>query len=197
MEIGFSALNCAIFAINGPDSRLILRYSTVRFTRSTVRAEKPVIIAIHNYKRICMSSGFKTQSDLPNADVVIFDGECVFCRKSVTMLNWWVSKDQLAYVSLHDPSVAELCPELTHDDMMKQIYLISREDGSRHAGAEAVRYLSTRSWKLWLAAPFLHFPFSMPLWQWMYQLIAKRRYLIAGKEEVCDEDGTCKVHFDK
>ena len=76
-----------------------------------------------------MSSGFKTQSDLPNADVVIFDGECVFCRKSVTMLNWWVSKDQLAYVSLHDPSVAELCPELTHDDMMKQIYLISREDG--------------------------------------------------------------------
>ena len=136
--------------------------------------------------------------DLPSADVVIYDGECVFCRKSVKWLDAWVGKDQLAYLSLHDPYVAELCPELTHDQMMKQIYLISRDGGAAHGGAEAIRYLSTRSWKLWIAAPFLHFPMSMPLWQWMYQQVAKRRYLIAGKKnEACDEDGTCKVHLNR
>ncbi len=142
--------------------------------------------------------GVPSPEELPSADVVIFDGKCVFCRKSVKLLDSWVAKDQLAYVSLHDPYVRELIPELSHEQMMNQMYLVSREDGSVHGGAEAIRYLSTRSWKLWLAAPFLHFPFSMPLWQWMYQQVAKRRYKIANKDgEPCDEDGTCKIHFDR
>lgn len=140
---------------------------------------------------------FASPADLPNADVVIYDGKCVFCRKSINWLEAWVNKDQLAYISLHDPWVAEHVPDLTYDQLMKQIWLVSREDGSLHGGAEAVRYLSTRSWKLWIAAPFLHIPLSMPLWQWMYQQVAKRRYLIAGKDDDCDEDGTCKVHFDR
>ncbi len=139
-----------------------------------------------------------TPDDLPTADVVIYDGNCVFCRKSVQMLDWWVNEGQIAYLSLHDPYAQELCPNLTHDQMMEQIYLVGREDDSRHGGAEVIRYLSTRSWKLWIAAPFLHIPGSMPLWQWLYQQVAKRRYKIAGKlEGDCDEDGTCKVHFDK
>lgn len=142
--------------------------------------------------------GLLTPADLPSADVVIFDGKCVFCRRSVKMLNAWVGKEQLAYVSLHDPWVAEFVPELTHDELMDRVWLISREDGSKHGGAEMVRYLSTRSWKLWIAAPFLHFPGSMPLWQWMYQIVARRRYKIANKNgEPCDEDGTCEIHFDR
>ena len=143
-------------------------------------------------------SDFASPFDLPNADVVIYDGKCVFCRTSVKWLDWWVAKDQLAYVSLHDLYTAEFFPDLTHDQMMSQMWLVSRKDGSKHGGAAAVRYLSTRSWKLWPAAPFLHFPGSMPLWQWMYQQVAKRRYAIAGKDDdACDEDGTCKVHFDR
>ena len=142
--------------------------------------------------------GLSTPADLPNADVVIFDGKCVFCRQSVKMLNGWVGKEQLAYISLHDPWVAEFVPELTHEQLMDRVWIISREDGSKHGGAEMVRYLSTRSWKLWLAAPFLHFPGSMPLWQWMYQQVAKRRYSIAGKDDgACDEDGTCEIHLDR
>ena len=139
-----------------------------------------------------------TPLDLPQADVVIFDGKCVFCRKSVNLLERWVRKDQLCYVSLHDPWVAENVPELSFDELMDRVWLVSRSDGSRHGGAEMVRYLSTRSWKLYLAAPLMHFPGSMPLWQWMYQIVARRRYKIANKDgEPCDEDGTCRVHFDK
>lgn len=139
-----------------------------------------------------------TPLDLPQADVVIFDGKCVFCRKSVNLLKRWVRKDQLCYVSLHDPWVAENVPELSFEQLMDRVWLVSRSDGSRHGGAEMVRYLSTRSWKLYLAAPLMHFPGSMPLWQWMYQIVARRRYKIANKDgEPCDEDGTCRVHFDK
>ncbi|QEG20738.1 thiol-disulfide oxidoreductase DCC family protein [Mariniblastus fucicola] len=158
---------------------------------------KPTDESPSNDAAMARDPNLKSPADLPDADVVIYDGKCVFCKKSVKLLNWWVAKDQLAYVSLHDDWVAQHVPDLTYDQMMKQIYLIDREDGSKHGGVEAIRYLSTRSWKLWLAAPFLYFPGSMPLWQWIYQQIAKRRYLIAGKDDDCDEDGTCKIHFDK
>ena len=137
-------------------------------------------------------------ADLPNADVVIFDGKCVFCRKSVRLLDWWVGKDRIAYVSLHDPYVAEHFPDLTHEQMMDQIYLVSRETNQKFGGAAAIRYLSTRAWKLWIAVPFLYFPGSMPLWQWLYMQVARNRYRIANRNgEPCDEDGTCKLHFDK
>ena len=139
-----------------------------------------------------------TPNRLPNADVVIFDGKCVFCRKSVRLLDWWVGKGRIAYVSLHDPYVEEHFPDLTHEQMMEQMYLVARQSGEKYGGAFAIRYLSLKAWKLWIAAPFLYFPGSMPLWQWLYMQVAKQRYKIANKNgEPCDEDGTCKLHFDK
>jgi predicted DCC family thiol-disulfide oxidoreductase YuxK len=39
----------------------------------------------------------------------------------------------------------------------------------------------------------MHIPFSLPLWQWCYRQVAKRRYRIAGKD-ACDGD-SCKVHY--
>jgi hypothetical protein len=44
--------------------------------------------------------------------------------------------------------------------------------------------------RLWCLAPLLHIPGSLPLWQFLYRQVAKRRYKIAG---TC-EDGTCRLH---
>ncbi len=134
---------------------------------------------------------------LPEADVVIYDGKCRFCRGGVERIARWDGKHRLAYISLHDPRVAERYPDLTHEQLMAQMYVIDRQ-GRRHGGAAAARHLSRRLPALWWLAPLLHIPFTMPLWQWMYKQVAKRRYLIAGKEgdDACDEDGTCKLHFD-
>ena len=135
--------------------------------------------------------------DFPDADVVIYDGDCVFCRGQVRNLKRFDGKNRLAYLSLHDPQVSELCPNLTHEDLMKQMYVVS-PDKKIFGGAAALRYLSRRLPKLWLAAPFLHIPFSLPLWQWTYDQIAKRRYKIANKNgQSCDSEGTCKIHFDE
>lgn len=131
-------------------------------------------------------------SDRPGAAVVIFDGECVFCRSQVARLARWDRAGQLAFVSLHDPVVAERYPDLTHDQMMQQMYLVDRS-GNRHGGAAAFRYLSRKMPRLWLLAPLMHIPFTLPLWQWCYRQVAKRRYKIAGKQ-ACDGD-TCEVHF--
>jgi predicted DCC family thiol-disulfide oxidoreductase YuxK len=130
----------------------------------------------------------------PDADVVIFDGECNFCRAQVERLaRWDGTGKRLAFLSLHDPRVAERYPDLTHDMLMAQMYVIDRQ-GRRHGGAAAFRYLTTRLPRLWLLAPLLHLPGTLPLWQWGYRLIAKNRYLFMGRQPTC-ENGACEIHF--
>jgi predicted DCC family thiol-disulfide oxidoreductase YuxK len=61
--------------------------------------------------------------------------------------------------------------------------------GRRRGGADAVRYLSRRLMLLWPLALLLHVPGSMPLWQWLYRVVARNRYRIAGS---CAE-GSCRI----
>ena len=131
--------------------------------------------------------------EYPDADVVIFDGQCNFCKSQMrTLQRLNCCGNRLTYISLHDPRVAEKYPDLTHEMMMEQMYVVDRA-GIRHGGSDAVRYLTRRLPTLWLAAPLLHLPGTARLWRWLYQQVAKRRYKLAGKS--CDDDA-CSVHFD-
>jgi predicted DCC family thiol-disulfide oxidoreductase YuxK len=130
----------------------------------------------------------------PAASVLIYDGHCRFCTAQVKRLDRWDRKGQLAFLSLHDPRVAERCPDLTHEQLMEQMYLIT-PSGERYGGAAAFRYLSRRLPRLWALAPFLHIPFSLPLWQWGYRLVARQRYRW-GRTDACDDDH-CAIHFRK
>jgi predicted DCC family thiol-disulfide oxidoreductase YuxK len=135
-------------------------------------------------------------AERPDADVVIYDGDCRFCTGQVRRLHRWDKGHRLAFISLHDPLVSERWPDLTHDMLMAEMFVVDRS-GQRHGGATAARYLSRRLPQLWWLAPLLHIPFSMPLWRWMYRQVAKRRYWLAGKarpDEACDGDA-CKVHL--
>ena len=132
--------------------------------------------------------------DRPDASVVIYDGHCRFCTAQVQRLDRWDRSDKLAFISLHDPRVGEQWPDLTHAQLMEQLYLISPA-GRRYGGAAAFRYLSRHLPRLWLLAPLLHIPFSLPLWQWGYRLIARQRYRW-GRTDACDDDN-CAIHFRK
>ena len=59
--------------------------------------------------------------------MVIYDGKCVFCQKQVRNLRKFDGGDRLAFVSLHDPLVAERYPDLTYEQMMDQMYVIPVE----------------------------------------------------------------------
>lgn len=134
---------------------------------------------------------FPTPAERPDGDVVVFDGECQFCRQQVNRLHQWDSANRLAFLSLHDPAVQRFCPNLTHEQLMGQMYVIA-PDGQQYGGAAALRYLSRRIPRLWPVAPFLHIPFSMPVWQWLYRQVAVRRY--RWNKTACD-NGTCHIHF--
>jgi len=130
----------------------------------------------------------------PSADIVIYDGHCKFCAASVQNLARWDAKThKLAFLSLHDPEVQTRFPQLTHEQLMKEMYLVDRR-GSFHRGAEAFRYLTTQLPRLYCLAPLMHIPFSLPLWRWAYYQIARRRYQIMGKTQECDGDA-CRIHF--
>lgn len=124
----------------------------------------------------------------PDHDTVLYDGRCRFCRSQIALLRRLDLRGRLAFTSLHDPSVATSFPELAHDDLLAQMYVVSRT-GQARGGAEAVRYLSRTLPLLWPAAVLLHVPGSLPLWKALYSFVARHRLKIAGS---CD-DGSCKL----
>ena len=134
----------------------------------------------------------------PAADLVIYDGHCQFCRAQVERLarldafgKWVGGSERLSYISLHDPLVGERFPDLTHEMLMEQMYVIDAR-GGRHGGADAVRYLSRRLRVLWPLAPILHLPLSAYLWRWSYAQVARQRY--RWNKQDC-ESGSCELHF--
>src|SRR3954447_19383298 len=130
----------------------------------------------------------------PEADIVVYDGHCKFCTAQVKRLARWDARRQLAFLSLHDAGVSKLLPDVTYDQLMHEMYLVDRA-GHRHRGAAAFRYLTTRLPRLYPLAPLLHIPFSLPLWRWAYQQIARRRYWIMGKTAEACTDDSCRVHL--
>lgn len=148
-------------------------------------------------------AGFPDPDHHPDRDVVIFDGQCNFCIGQVSNLRHLDRLGRrLSFLSLHDPRVAAWYPELTHDDLMQQMYVIDGrhevyQPAHAHGGGDAIRYLSRRLPLLWPVMPLLHVPGTAGLIRWAYKQVAKRRYQIAGKRgdgPVCDSDG-CAVHF--
>ena len=137
------------------------------------------------------ASPLPTPAERPDADIVIYDGHCRICTSQIRRLAAWDKGGRLAYLSLHDPETARRFTDLSHDELMQYMVLVDRR-GHRYRGAEVLRYLSRRLPLLWWAAPILHLPFSMPLWQWCYRQVAKRRYRF-GRVESCD-DGSCRLH---
>ena len=138
-----------------------------------------------------VASTLPTPAERPQADIVIYDGQCRMCTAQTKALDRWDCQGRLAYFSLHDPEVAERFGDLTHEMLMERMFIVDRR-GRRYGGAAALRYLSRRLRRLWWAVPLLHLPGSLPLWQWLYDQVARRRYRF-GRIDPCP-DGTCNIH---
>jgi predicted DCC family thiol-disulfide oxidoreductase YuxK len=125
----------------------------------------------------------------PGSDVVVFDGHCRFCQGQMRLLQWADVTGRLSFLSLHDERARQVLPDMSIAQLMEAMVVVDQQ-GGRHAGAYAVRYLFRRLPMLWPMAPLLHFPGTMPLWLRLYGEVARRRYALDGID--C-EDGTCQV----
>jgi predicted DCC family thiol-disulfide oxidoreductase YuxK len=131
-----------------------------------------------------------TTSVKPAREVVLYDGMCRFCRSQIAILKRLDLAGRLEFTSLHDPSVVRDFPEIPFETLMREMVLVDRS-GMVYGGARALRVIARRLPLLWPLALLLHIPFSGPMWNWLYRLVARNRYRIAGK---CDEGGTCHLH---
>jgi predicted DCC family thiol-disulfide oxidoreductase YuxK len=131
--------------------------------------------------------------DRPGADVVIFDGDCRFCIRQVQRLARWDKGGRLSFLPRKDPRAAQIDPQGAGDSAPSEMSVVDGR-GVRHGGASAVRYFSRRLPRLWWAAPLLHVPGSLPLWNWLYRQVARRRHRWSGSgacdTETCDT-GAC------
>ena len=137
---------------------------------------------------------FPSPLDRPNAPyILIYDGHCRFCRANIAGVAA-IDRGKVAYLSLHDVEVQKRWPDLTYDQLMERMYLVDLATGDKHGGAAAFRFLSRKLPALWIFAPLMHIPGSLPLWQFLYSRIARIRYKF-GRIEEC-ENGSCSLHFD-
>lgn len=127
----------------------------------------------------------------PKRDTVLYDGGCRFCVGQVGMLRRLDLGRRFDFRSCHEHSVATDFPELSHDELLSQMYVVDTK-GCARGGADAVRYLSRKLVPLWPLALLLHIPGTMPFWKACYRFIARNRYRIAGHAASCDS-GTCKL----
>ena len=140
-----------------------------------------------------MPTPLPTPEDRPDADVVLYDGRCGFCRARVEQLRWLEGRGKrLAYVSLHDAAVAERWPDVSPERLLDEMCVVDRHD-RRHWGAEAVRYLSRRLPRLWWLAPVMHTPGAMLAAKPVYAWVSRNRYLLGGRIDDCEE-GVCAVN---
>ncbi len=120
-----------------------------------------------------------TVATRPSRDVVLYDGQCRFCRGQMAILRRLDPTRRLQLTSLHDPSVARDFPELPRELLLEEMVTIDRR-GRPRAGATAWRHVARQLPLLWPMAVPLHIPGSLPIWNWLYRLIARNRYRFAG-----------------
>ena len=143
---------------------------------------------------ISKERSFPAPTDRPGAKyVLIYDGHCRFCAANIQWISA-VDQGRVAYLSLHDPEVQSRWPDLSYEQLMKHMYLIDLETGSKYPGAAAFKFLSRKLVAFWPIAPLLHVPGTLPIWQFLYSRIARVRYSFGRIKEECD--GTCELHFD-
>lgn len=130
---------------------------------------------------------------LPGAEVVLYDGRCVFCRAQVERLaRWDAGGGRLGFLSIHEPAVAERYPDCPRERLLEEMCVVDPQ-GVRHWGADAVRRLARRLPSLWWLRALFAVPGAMLVARPAYRLVARNRYRIAGKRAEC-ADGACSLH---
>jgi predicted DCC family thiol-disulfide oxidoreductase YuxK len=119
-------------------------------------------------------TGTLSQSRRP---VLIFDGDCTFCR-------FWVARwqlrtgDRVEYQPFQNAEMAARFPDITRDRAAHAVQFVGA-NGSRSQAAEAVFRLLETAGSPWFLRLYQHVPGVQPITERVYQLIAQHRGLAA------------------
>ncbi|MBX7103025.1 MAG: DUF393 domain-containing protein [Gemmataceae bacterium] len=124
-----------------------------------------------------------------NTGIVLFDGDCAFCQKSVSILR---KLDWLHRLECRDARDTANWPAseqpLEMDRLLEEMHVVPPGGKRAYAGFDAFRWMSWRLPATWLIAPFLYIPGVPWLGRKVYLWVAKNRYKL-----VPCHDGQCAV----
>jgi len=111
-------------------------------------------------------------SNPPPKPLIIWDGECLFCRRWIE--RWReITRDEVDYET--SQNVGGKFPEISRQQFERSVILIEA-DGSVFTRGEAVfRSLRCRSSKRWLAWSYYHMPGFSPITEAFYRFISMNR----------------------
>ena len=111
-------------------------------------------------------------SNLPPKPLIIWDGDCHFCRRWIE--RWReITRDEVDYEI--SQKVGDRFPEIPREQFERSVIYIET-DGAVYSGAEAVfRSLRCRSSKKWLAWSYYHFAGFAPVSESLYKIISCNR----------------------
>ncbi|MFL5243623.1 MAG: thiol-disulfide oxidoreductase DCC family protein [Gemmataceae bacterium] len=121
--------------------------------------------------------------------IVLFDGQCPLCLKSVAALRRldWLHR-------LHPQNARDLAtlprrePPLEPDRLLQEMHLLTPDGREIYHGFEAFRWMAWRLPLLWPLAPLLYLPGMKAFGQRVYLWIARNRFRL-----VPCHGGVCRV----
>lgn len=130
---------------------------------------------------------------MPRKVILLYDGHCVLCMRSVETLHKLKTNAVLETIPLQHADLNALLPDTAYEKLQAQIHVIDSESGHVYKGADAIVFVvSTVSSLRWLSALY-RFPGLKPVADFLYRWIAKHRYKLFGQLDDC-EAGTCELH---
>ncbi|MCE9533353.1 MAG: DUF393 domain-containing protein [Planctomycetes bacterium] len=130
------------------------------------------------------------QQTNPNVKaVVLYDGTCPLCQKSVSILK---RLDWLRRLSYHDARDTDQLPEtpvkLDAEKMLQEMHVLTPDRQRAYAGFRAFRWIAGRLPILWAFWPLMFVPGVPWLGNRVYRWVARNRYNL-----VPCHDGQCAV----
>jgi predicted DCC family thiol-disulfide oxidoreductase YuxK len=109
--------------------------------------------------------------------LVLYDGRCALCRKSVALLRRldWLSV--LGFVDVRDPGQTQLLElSVAPERLIEEMHVLTPHNGEVRHGFRAFRWLAWRLPLLWFLVPFLYLPGMASVGQRAYLWIARHRF---------------------
>jgi predicted DCC family thiol-disulfide oxidoreductase YuxK len=122
-----------------------------------------------------------------NKAVVLYDGGCPLCCKSIAILKKFDWRDRLSYQDARDVEhLPEISMRLVPDQLMREMHLVTPNRQKTFTGFRAFRWIAGRLPLLWLVWPVLFVPGAPWLGQRIYRWVARNRYnLVSCREGQC------------
>jgi predicted DCC family thiol-disulfide oxidoreductase YuxK len=109
--------------------------------------------------------------------LVLYDGQCAFCLKSVALMRRLDWLGRLRYQNARDtPHLPPLDATIDPARLLQEMHLLVPGSGKVYHGFKAFRWLAWRLPLLWPVAPLLYVPGVAPLGQKGYLWVARHRF---------------------